>query len=102
MATRRHGFAVAGAVFVSGAVVLGMEIAASRVLAPFFGNSLFVWGSLIGIVLAVLVGLGFFATYAARGDVLPGAVGGILAAVLVYVVILRFEQQSAARRRDRR
>lgn len=38
----------------SGAVVLGMEIAASRVLAPFFGNSLFVWGSLIGIVLAGL------------------------------------------------
>ena len=54
MATRRHGLAVAGAVFVSGGVVLGMEIAASRVLAPFFGNSLFVWGSLIGIVLAGL------------------------------------------------
>jgi hypothetical protein len=54
------------------------------------------------IVLAVLIGAGFFATYAARGDVLPGIVGGILAAVLVYVVILRFEQQSAARRRNRR
>ena len=36
------------------------------------------------------------------GDVLPGIVGGILAAVLVFVVILRFEQQSEARRRDRR
>jgi spermidine synthase len=58
--TRRHGFAVAGAVFVSGGVVLGMEIAASRVLAPFFGNSLFVWGSLIGIVLAGLA-VGYWA-----------------------------------------
>jgi spermidine synthase len=51
---------VAGAVFVSGAVVLGMEIAASRVLAPFFGNSLFVWGALIGVVLAGLA-LGYWA-----------------------------------------
>jgi spermidine synthase len=42
------------AVFTSGAVLLGLEIAASRVLAPFFGNSLFVWGALIGVVLAGL------------------------------------------------
>ena len=53
------------------------------------------------LVLAVLVGLGFFAVYAARGDVLPGLVGGILAAVLVFVVITRFEQQTEARRRNR-
>jgi len=41
-------------VVVSGGVLLGMEIAASRVLAPFFGNSLYVWGALIGVVLAGL------------------------------------------------
>ena len=51
---------MAGAVFVSGAVVLGMEIAASRVVAPYFGNSLFVWGALIGVVLAGLA-LGYWA-----------------------------------------
>ena len=49
-----HGLAIGFAVFTSGAVLLGMELAASRVLAPFFGNSLFVWGALIGVVLAGL------------------------------------------------
>ena len=46
--------AVSLAVFTSGAVLLGVEIAASRVVAPFFGNSLFVWGALIGVVLSGL------------------------------------------------
>ncbi len=50
----RGALAVGFAVFVSGGVLLGVEIAASRVLAPFFGNSLFVWGALIGVVLAGL------------------------------------------------
>ena len=49
-ATIAAGFAA----FAGGAVLLGVELAASRVLAPFFGNSLFVWGALIGVVLAGL------------------------------------------------
>lgn len=48
------GVALAVAVFLSGAVLLGMEITASRVLAPAFGTSLFVWGALIGVVLSGL------------------------------------------------
>jgi spermidine synthase len=54
LGNRFDGAAIMAAVFVSGAVLLGIEITASRVLAPFFGNSLYVWGSLIGVVLTGL------------------------------------------------
>ena len=59
-AGRYEAGAVAVAVFVSGAALLGVEIAASRVLSPFFGNSLFVWGALIGVVLTGLA-VGYWA-----------------------------------------
>jgi spermidine synthase len=52
--------ALSVAVFLSGAVLLGVEIVASRVLAPAFGSSLFVWGSLIGVVLTGLA-IGYWA-----------------------------------------
>ena len=51
---RRSAVTIGVAVFLAGAVLLGLEIAASRVVAPYFGNSLFVWGALIGVVLAGL------------------------------------------------
>ncbi|MBI4734451.1 MAG: fused MFS/spermidine synthase [candidate division NC10 bacterium] len=41
-------------VFVCGAILMGLEIVGSRILAPYFGNSIFVWGSLISVVLAAL------------------------------------------------
>jgi len=46
-------------VFLAGAVLMGFEIVGSRMLAPRFGNDIFVWGSLIGIFLAAL-SLGYF------------------------------------------
>jgi spermidine synthase len=57
---RARAVAITVAAFLAGAVLLGVEIAASRVLAPFFGNSLYVWGALIGVVLGGL-SIGYWA-----------------------------------------
>ncbi|MFQ5998820.1 MAG: fused MFS/spermidine synthase [Candidatus Bathyarchaeia archaeon] len=46
-------------VFIAGAAVLSLEILGSRLLSPHFGSSLFVWGSLIGVVLTAL-SLGYY------------------------------------------
>lgn len=41
-------------VTVCGGVLMALEILSSRILAPFFGNSVYVWGSIISVFLAAL------------------------------------------------
>ena len=64
----------------TGAVVMALEILGSRLLAPVFGNSLFVWGALIGVILAAMS-----SGYAFGGwisDRYPGA--QVLASLLLF------------------
>lgn len=46
-------------VFICGAVVMIFELIGSRILGPYFGTSIFVWTSLIGVILGSL-SLGYY------------------------------------------
>jgi uncharacterized membrane protein YfcA len=52
-------------------------------------------------ILSVLVGIAFAIMYAIDGHVLPGLVGGVLAAIVLYLAIGRFQEQHAANRARR-
>ena len=48
-----------GASFVSGALILVLEILGTRVISPYYGSSIYVWSSLITVTLASLT-LGYW------------------------------------------
>ena len=59
---------------------MALEILGSRLLAPVFGNSLFVWGALIGVILAAMSGGYAFGGWVS--DRYPGA--QVLAGLLLF------------------
>ena len=86
--TVMRGFLLLLVAFLSGAILMALELVGSRVLAPHFGGSIFVWGSLIGVFLAAL-SIGYFIG-GKMVDRWPRA--GLLAACLalagLYVLLL--------------
>ncbi len=92
-------------VTIAGAAIMGVEMGASRLLAPFFGDSLPVWGLLIGLLLAYLaIGYGLGGRVADRhphASVLYriAAWSGFLVGLIPYVSrpILRFAASAFAR-----
>jgi predicted membrane-bound spermidine synthase len=75
-------------VFVVGAASLGAEIAAARLLAPYFGASTVVWANTIGVVLVALsVGYWFGGRFADRHPHMRGLCLLVLAAALLIAVV---------------
>lgn len=54
------GWLLNALVFTGGITSVGIEVAASRLIAPYFGDSTFIWANLIGVTLAFL-SLGYWA-----------------------------------------
>jgi spermidine synthase len=82
--------ALAALVFGAGTGSLATEIAASRLLAPYFGSSTIVWANLIGIVLAGLA-LGYWlGGRVADRRPEPRLLGAIVLAAAIWVALTPF------------
>jgi len=85
-------------VFVAGYLIMSLELLGFRLLAPYFGNSIYVWGSLIGLILAALsVGYyfgGWLVDEYPQEKILPWLFGGaavfLLAILFLYNPILGY------------
>jgi spermidine synthase len=75
-------------VFVVGAASLGSEIAAARLLAPYFGSSTIVWANTIGVVLVALsVGYWLGGRYADRHPQLRRLCAVVLVAAILVAAV---------------
>ena len=81
-------------VFLTGAAVMMLEIVGIRVLAPYVGNSIFVWTALIGVILAAL-STGYW-TGGAIADRYPrrSVLSGIILASAVWIALMSLSKNA--------
>jgi len=75
-------------VFVCGWAVMSLEILGGRILTPFFGSDIYVWGSVIGVFLMSLAIGYFLGGKLSRRFPRPGYLSAVILAAAVSVAIL--------------
>jgi len=74
--------------FISGMSIMALEITAARLLAPYFGTSLFVWTNIIGVVLIALsFGYYYGGKYADKNPTLKALYAPMLIAGIVFLIV---------------
>jgi predicted membrane-bound spermidine synthase len=81
-------------VFVSGMTSLALEMCASRLLGAFFGTSLYIWASLIGLILVYLTIGYFIGGRVADRHPSPQVLCAITGLAAISIAILPFVSQS--------
>ncbi|MFB6111076.1 MAG: spermidine synthase [Halobacteriaceae archaeon] len=76
------------AVLMAGVTSIGIEILAGRIVAPEFGNSIYVWGSIIGVNLAALAAGYHLAGRRAPTRANTDRIASLLLQAGVFVVVL--------------
>ena len=84
MSDARSPRALAALGFGAGTGSLATEIAASRLIAPYFGSSTIVWANLIGVVLAALAAGYWLGGRVADRRPEPRLLGAIVSAAAAY------------------
>lgn len=75
-------------VFSSGVAVMGLEMTASQLIKPFFGSTISVWTSLIGLVMIFLTAGYYLGGAWADRHPSRGALGGIVLAAGVITMVI--------------
>lgn len=76
--------------FLCGAVVMGVELSASRLMAPYFGASLYVWTNVIAVILLALAGGYAFGGWLADRHPKPELYFGLIGLTGLWILAIPF------------
>ena len=81
--------------FIEGAAVMSVELAGAKMIAPFYGNSLYVWAAVLSVTLGGLTTGYFIGGRAASRFPGSGLLFGVLLAGSVLILLMPFLSQQA-------